>query len=72
LKNGRALASAHVLRSITVDHGTEFMSRALEDWESFDGRLRDECLDVCVAKPAAGAVLAAGGTALRMIFEVGR
>jgi putative transposase len=57
-----------VPRSITVDHGTEFMSRALEDWayhrgvqldfirpgkpvenafiESFNGRLRDECLNV--------------------------
>ncbi len=55
-------------RSITVDHGTEFMSKALEDWayrrgvqldfirpgkpvenahiESFNGRLRDECLNV--------------------------
>lgn len=55
-------------RSITVDHGTEFQSRALEDWayrrgvqldfirpgkpvenaciESFNGRLRDECLTV--------------------------
>ena len=55
-------------RSITVDHGTEFISRALEDWayrrgvqldfirpgkpvenafiESFNGRLRDECLNV--------------------------
>jgi len=55
-------------RSITVDHGTEFLSRALEDWayqrgvqldfirpgkpvenahiESFNGRLRDECLNV--------------------------
>jgi putative transposase len=55
-------------RSITVDHGTEFMSLALEDWayqrgvaldftrpgkptdnghiESFNGRLRDECLNV--------------------------
>lgn len=55
-------------RSITVDHGTEFQSRTLEDWayrrgiqldfirprkpvenafiESFDGRLRDECLNV--------------------------
>jgi len=54
--------------SITVDHGTEFMSKALEDWawrrgvkldfirpgkpnenghiESFNGRLRDECLNV--------------------------
>ena len=52
----------------SVDHGTEFTSRALEDWayrrgvqldfirpgkpiescfiESFDGRLRDECLNV--------------------------
>lgn len=28
----RVLPSAHSLRSITVDHGTEFMSRALEDW----------------------------------------
>lgn len=57
-----------VSRSITVDHGTEFMSRALEDWayqrgvqldftrpgkptdnghiESFNGKLRDECLNV--------------------------
>jgi putative transposase len=55
-------------RSITVDHGTEFQSRALEDWayrrgvqldfirpgkpgenafiESFNGRLRDDCLNV--------------------------
>jgi putative transposase len=55
-------------RSITVDHGTEFTSRALEDWayrrgvqldfirpgkpvenafiEAFNGRLRDECLNV--------------------------
>ena len=55
-------------RSITVDHGTELKSRALEDWayrrgvqldftrpgkptenafiESFNGRLRDECLNV--------------------------
>ena len=54
--------------SITVDRGTEFMSKALEDWawrrgvkldfirpgklnenahiESFNGRLRDECLNV--------------------------
>jgi putative transposase len=54
--------------SITCDHGTEFMSRALEAWaydrgvqldftrpgkltdnghiESFNGRLRDECLNV--------------------------
>jgi len=54
--------------SITVDHGTEFTSRALEDWayrrgikldfirpgkptedghiESFNRRLRDECLNV--------------------------
>ena len=64
----RVLPPAHGLRSITVDHGTEFMSRALEDWafqrgvqldfirpgnpvenafiESFNGRLRDECLNV--------------------------
>jgi putative transposase len=54
--------------SITVDHGSEFTSKALEDWawrrgvkldfvrpgkpmenghiESFNGRLRDECLNV--------------------------
>lgn len=54
--------------SLTVDHGTEFMSKALEVWafyrgvqldftrpgkptdnshiESFNGRLRDECLNV--------------------------
>jgi putative transposase len=64
----RVLPAGHALRSITVDHGTEFMSRALEDWayqrgvqldfirpgkpvenafiESFNGRLRDECLNV--------------------------
>ena len=64
----RALAGGATPRSITVDHGTEFMSRALEDWafargvqldfirpgkpvenafiESFNGRLRDECLNV--------------------------
>ena len=64
----RALAEKAMPRSITVDHGTEFMSRALEDWafargvqldfirpgkpvenafiEAFNGRLRDECLNV--------------------------
>ena len=64
----RALAQGAALKSITVDHGTEFMSRALEDWayhrgvqldfirpgkpvenafiESFNGRLRDECMNV--------------------------
>ena len=63
----RALGGGVAPRSITVDHGTEFMSRALEDWayqrgvqldfirpgkpvenahiESFNGRLRDECLN---------------------------
>ena len=64
----RVLAGPRVPRSITVDHGTEFMSRALEDWayqrgmqldfirpgkpvenafiEAFNGRLRDEYLNV--------------------------
>lgn len=64
----RAIARAGTPVSITVDHGTEFTSRALEDWayrrgvkldfirpgkptenghiESFNGRLRDECLNV--------------------------
>jgi len=64
----RVLSAGALLPSITVDHGTEFMSRALEDWahqrgvqldfirpgkpvenafiESFNGRLRDECLNV--------------------------
>lgn len=64
----RVLTGGAVPRSITVDHGTEFQSRALEDWayrrgvqldfirpgkpvenafiESFNGRLRDECLNV--------------------------
>lgn len=64
----RAIGAGPPPRSITVDHGTEFMSRALEDWayrrgvqldftrpgkptdnghiESFNGRLRDECLNV--------------------------
>ena len=63
-----AIGAGPVPRSITVDHGTEFMSRALEDWafrrgvqldstrpgkptdnghiESFNGRLRDEGLNV--------------------------
>lgn len=64
----RVLSQGRSPRSITVDHGTEFQSRALEDWayrrgvqldfirpgkpvenafiESFNGRLRDECLNV--------------------------
>ena len=64
----RVLTDGTVPRSITVDHGSEFMSRALEDWafargvqldfirpgkivenafiEAFNGRLRDECLNV--------------------------
>ena len=64
----RAIGTRQAPRSITVDHGTEFMSRALEDWawrrgvqldftrpgkptdngyiESFNGKLRDECLNV--------------------------
>jgi putative transposase len=64
----RVLGTGPTPRSITVDHGTEFMSRALEDWafhrgvqldfirpgkpvenafiEAFNGRLRDECLNV--------------------------
>jgi len=73
---GRAVAEAldrvsalhGVPASITVDHGTEFTSQALDEWayrrgvkldftrpgkptdnghiESFNGRLRDECLNV--------------------------
>jgi putative transposase len=64
----RVLGTEAGPRSITVDHGTEFQSRALEDWayrrgvqldfirpgqpventfiESFNGRLRDEWLNV--------------------------
>lgn len=64
----RALNGTRGPRSITVDQGTEFQSRALEDWvyrcgvqldfirpgkpvenafiESFNGRLRDGCLNV--------------------------
>jgi putative transposase len=64
----RVVAKLGVPASITVDHGTEFTSKALEDWawrhgvkldfirpgkptenghiESFNGRLRDECLNV--------------------------
>lgn len=64
----RAIGAGPAPASITVDHGTEFMSRALEDWayrrgvqldftrpgkptdnsyiESFNGKLRDECLNV--------------------------
>jgi putative transposase len=64
----RVTASGRAPLSITVDHGPEFISWALEDWawrhhvkldfihpgkptengyiESFNGRLRDECLNV--------------------------
>src|SRR6188768_3071622 len=64
----RAIVRHGQPRSITVDHGTEFTSRALDEWayrrgvaldfirpgkptenafiESFNGRLRDECLNV--------------------------
>ena len=64
----RVLGQGTGPRSITVDHETEFQSRALEEWayrrgvqldfirpgrpaenafiESFNGRLRDECLTV--------------------------
>ncbi len=64
----RALNGRPGPRSITMDQGTEFQSRALEEWayrrgvqldfirpgksvenafiESFNGRLRDECLNV--------------------------
>jgi putative transposase len=63
-----ASAQRPLPRSITVDHGTEFTSKALDQWawengvqldftrpgkptdnglcESFNGRLRDECLNV--------------------------
>jgi len=47
----RVLPTTHSLRSITVDHGTEFMSRALEDWAyrrgvqlDFDQAGRGECV----------------------------
>jgi putative transposase len=64
----RVLGVSTVPRSITVDHGTDCQSGALEDWawrrgvqldfirpgkpvenafiEAFNGRLRDECLNV--------------------------
>ena len=64
----RRLADGPLPISLTVDHGTEFTSKALEEWawqrgikldftrpgkpmdnghiESFNGRLRDECLTV--------------------------
>ena len=64
----RRLADGPLPISLTVDHGTEFTSKALEEWawqrgikldftrpgkpmdnghiESFNGRLRDECLNV--------------------------
>jgi putative transposase len=63
----RAIARHGKPRTITVDHGTEFTSRALDEWayrrgvaldfirpgkpvensfiESFNGKLRDECLN---------------------------
>ena len=62
-----AVAPSNLPKSITVDHGTEFTSKAVEAWafyrgveldftrpgkptdnshiESFNGRLRDECLN---------------------------
>lgn len=65
---GQAAKTRTLPRSITVDHGTEFTSKALDQWawengvqldftrpgkptdnglcESFNGRLRDECLNV--------------------------
>jgi putative transposase len=64
----RAIARHGKPRTITVDHGTEFTSRALDEWayrrgvtldfirpgkptengfiEAFNGKLRDECLNV--------------------------
>lgn len=65
----RGIGLTHELPyAITVDHGTEFTSKALDEWcyergvkldfirpgkptencfiESFNGRLRDECLNV--------------------------
>jgi putative transposase len=79
----RVLASTQRPRSISVDHGTEFQSRALEDWayrrgvqldfirpgkpienafiESFNGRLRDECLNVSSFSWASTDVLRAFG-----------
>ena len=64
----RAATQRDLPRSITVDHGSEFTSKALDQWawengvqldftrpgkptdnglcESFNGRLRDECLNV--------------------------
>jgi putative transposase len=63
----RVIARHGKPKSITVDHGTEFTSRALDEWayrrgialdfirpgkpvenghiESFNGKLRDECLN---------------------------
>ena len=63
----RVAVSRSLPKAITVDHGTEFTSRALDEWawrrgvelafitpgkptenglcESFNGRLRDECLN---------------------------
>jgi putative transposase len=63
-----AAANGPLPKAITVDHGTEFTSKALDEWayrrgveldfirpgkpvenafiESFNGRLRDECLNV--------------------------
>jgi len=73
----RVLTGSTAPRSITVDHGTEFQSRALEDWawrrgvqldfirpgkpvenafiEAFNGRLRDECLNMHQFAPIAAA-----------------
>jgi putative transposase len=72
-------------KAITVDHGTEFTSKALDEWayqrdvqldfirpgkpvenafiESFNGRLRDECLNVYEFASIARAQQASGGLA---------
>ena len=68
MRSRRCLRRRPLPKAITVDHGTEFTSKALDEWayrrgvaldfirpgkpvenafiESFNGRLRDECLNV--------------------------
>jgi putative transposase len=80
--------------SITVDHSTEFTSRAIEDWvwrrgvkldfihpgkptengyiESFNGRLRDECLNVhqFLSRMMPGARSRRGGTTTSIVAHI--
>ena len=54
----RVLASGPAPRSITADHGTEFMSRALEDWAfprvQLDFIRQGKPVEMPVSRPSTG------------------